>query len=109
MLAACRHGSKTAWPNIALRLVTSMRNRRAIILRSAASFRLSKSDKGPNEPLEPMKSFVGAECWHLWTVVLPRRSITGRLIWGRVWRRHDRGRWIYKRFVEFDHRQVEGQ
>jgi hypothetical protein len=55
--------------------------------------------KGPHEPLEPMKSFAGAECWHLWTIVLPRRSITGRLVWGRVWRRHDRGRWIYKRFV----------
>ena len=42
-----------------------------------------------------------AEVWHLWTVVVPRRSITGRLLVGRVWRRHDGRRWIYKRFTEY--------
>ena len=42
-----------------------------------------------------------AEVWHLWTVVIPRRSITGRLLVGRVWRRHDGRRWIYKRFTEY--------
>ena len=42
-----------------------------------------------------------AGVWHLWTVVVPRRSITGRLLWGRVWRRHDGQHWIYKKFVEF--------
>jgi hypothetical protein len=42
--------------------------------------------------------------WHLWSIVIPRRSITGRLVWGRVWRRHDGRRWIYKKFVEFDDR-----
>jgi len=36
--------------------------------------------------------------WHLWTVVIPRRSITGRLVHGRVWRRHDGRKWIYKKF-----------
>ena len=41
-----------------------------------------------------------AEVWHLWTVIIPRRSITGQLVFGRVWRRHDGHRWIYKRFVE---------
>jgi ribosomal protein L35AE/L33A len=40
-------------------------------------------------------------CWHLWTVLIPRRLITGRPVWGRVWRRHDRRRWIYKKFVEY--------
>jgi hypothetical protein len=40
--------------------------------------------------------------WHLTTVLFPRRSITGRLVRGRVWRRHDGRQWIYKRFVEFD-------
>jgi hypothetical protein len=39
-----------------------------------------------------------AEVWHLWTVVIPRRSITGRLIFGKVWRRHDGRRWTYKKF-----------
>jgi hypothetical protein len=42
--------------------------------------------------------------WHLWTVVVPRRSITGRLLWGKVWRRHDGRHWIYKKFVEFNER-----
>jgi hypothetical protein len=43
-----------------------------------------------------------AEAWHLWTVIIPRRSITGRLLWGRVWRRHNGHHWIYKKFVEYD-------
>jgi hypothetical protein len=30
-----------------------------------------------------------AEAWRLWTVFFPRRSITGRLVDGQVWRRHD--------------------
>jgi hypothetical protein len=42
-----------------------------------------------------------AEVWHLWTVVIPRRSITGRLVVGQVWRRHDGRHWIYKKFVEY--------
>jgi hypothetical protein len=42
-----------------------------------------------------------ADTWHLWTVVIPRRSIAGRLVWGMVWRRNRGGRWIYKKFVEY--------
>jgi hypothetical protein len=38
-----------------------------------------------------------ASAWHIWTVVVPRRTITGRLTWGRLWRRHNCRRWIYKR------------
>jgi len=38
------------------------------------------------------------EVWHLWTVIVPRRSITGRLVHGKVWRRYDGRRWIYKKF-----------
>jgi hypothetical protein len=41
-----------------------------------------------------------AQTWHLWTVIIPRRSITGRLVYGKVWRRHDGRHWIYKAFVE---------
>jgi hypothetical protein len=40
------------------------------------------------------------EVWHLWTVRIPRRSITGRLLWGTVLRRRDDDRWIYKQYVE---------
>lgn len=38
--------------------------------------------------------------WHVWTITLPRRSITGRLVRGTVWRRYDNGRWIYKKYAE---------
>ena len=43
-----------------------------------------------------------ADAWHLWTVIVPRRTITGRLAFGKVWRRHDGHRWLYKKFVEYD-------
>jgi len=39
-----------------------------------------------------------AAFWHIWTVIVPRRSITGRLVHGKVWRRYDGHRWIYKKF-----------
>jgi hypothetical protein len=42
-----------------------------------------------------------AEVWHLWKIVIPRRSITGRLLTGQVWRRFDGRRWIYKKFTEY--------
>jgi hypothetical protein len=40
-----------------------------------------------------------AEVWHRWNVIVPRRSIAGRLLTGQVWRRHDGRRWIYKEFT----------
>jgi hypothetical protein len=43
-----------------------------------------------------------AEVWHVWTVIIPRRTITGRLVYGRIWRRRDGHRWIYKKLVEYD-------
>jgi hypothetical protein len=49
--------------------------------------------------MNPQPAWAGA--WHLWTVIVPRRSITGRLVHGRVWRRHDGRHWRYKKFVEF--------
>jgi hypothetical protein len=41
------------------------------------------------------------EIWHLWTVIVPRRSINGQLVYGKVWRRHDGRDWIYKKFTEY--------
>jgi hypothetical protein len=38
-----------------------------------------------------------AQTWHLWTVILPHRSITGRLVFGKVWRRHQGRHWVYRR------------
>jgi hypothetical protein len=40
------------------------------------------------------------EVWHLWTIIIPRRSITGGVLWGTVLRRRDDGRWIYKQHAE---------
>ena len=42
-----------------------------------------------------------ASIWHLWTVFIPRRSITGRLVRGQVWRRRDGRRWIYNQFAKY--------
>jgi len=42
-----------------------------------------------------------SELWHLWTVILPRRAINGQFVIGKVWRRHDGRRWIYKRVTEY--------
>jgi hypothetical protein len=50
--------------------------------------------------LDPQPTW--AEAWHLWRVILPRRSISGRLVLGLVWRRHNGRRWIYKKFVEYE-------
>jgi hypothetical protein len=36
----------------------------------------------------------------------PRRSITDRLVYGQVWRRHNGRRWKYKKFVELCMNQV---
>jgi hypothetical protein len=44
---------------------------------------------------------VRTDAWDLWKIIIPRRSITGRLVWGTVWRRNRGGRWIYKKFVEY--------
>ena len=40
-----------------------------------------------------------ATTWHLCRVIVPRRTITGRLARGKVWRRHDGRHWLYKKFV----------
>jgi hypothetical protein len=60
----------------------------------------AKSD-GSFEMLNDATKPAWAQVWHLWTVIIPRRSITGRLVFGRVWRRHDGRRWIYKKFIEY--------
>jgi hypothetical protein len=49
---------------------------------------------------QPKKAWE--EVWHLWMVIVPRRSITGRLVHGLVWRRHNGRHWTYKKFVEYN-------
>jgi hypothetical protein len=48
------------------------------------------------------------EVWHLWSVIVPRRSITGRLLWGTVLRRRDDGRWIYRKYMGIDAAEYRG-
>jgi hypothetical protein len=43
-----------------------------------------------------------ARVWHIWHLMIPRRAIDGAIVWGRVWRRHDGRRWIYKPIVDFE-------
>jgi hypothetical protein len=50
--------------------------------------------------LRPKQRSPHEEVWHLSTLIIPRRSITGRLVWGTILRRRDDGRWIYKKRVE---------
>ena len=38
----------------------------------------------------------GFTVWHRWTLIAPRRSIAGRIVWGKVWRRWDGQMWLYK-------------
>ena len=86
-------------------------SRQAIILRPAALF----SDKGPRmiderdnyKLLDLSPPPAWAEVWHLWTVMVPRRSITGRLVFGQVWRRRDGRHWIYKKFTEYTQDRAE--
>jgi hypothetical protein len=54
-----------------------------------------------NRTVIPGSNQAWMQVWHLWTVFLPRRSITGRLVFGQVWRRHDGRHWQYKKFIEF--------
>jgi hypothetical protein len=58
-----------------------------------------------NESPRSRPAWVGV--WHLWTIVIPRRSIAGRLVYGKVWRRHDGRRWTYKKFVEYRNDQAD--
>ena len=58
----------------------------------------SGSASSENRSLQP----AGAEFWHLWTVIIPRLSITGHFVRGRVWRRHDGRRWEYREITEYE-------
>jgi hypothetical protein len=46
--------------------------------------------------------------WHLWTVIIPRRSISGKLVSGQVWRRRHGAKWAYKKFIEYTDRDITG-
>ena len=56
---------------------------------------------------EPKAAWAGV--WHLWTVILPRRSITGRLVFGKVWRRYDEGGKLAGDVVSLANDRQQGQ
>lgn len=47
--------------------------------------------------LKPMTPWVNE--WHVVDVLIPRRTITGRLARGKVLRRYDGRKWIYKKMT----------
>ena len=50
--------------------------------------------------LDPKQRPSRYDDWHVWSVTIPRRSITGGLVLGTVLRRCDGRRWIYKKYIE---------
>ena len=70
----------------------------ALFLRSRVMLIESREIDPGSGLQEPKAAWAGV--WHLWTVILPRQSITGRLVFGKVWRRHAGRRWIYKKFIQ---------
>jgi hypothetical protein len=50
--------------------------------------------------LDPKQRFRPEEDWHVFPLAIPRRSITGSLVWGKVLRRWDDRRWIYKKYIQ---------
>ena len=47
--------------------------------------------------LKPLTPWVHE--WHVVDVLFPRRTITGRLVRGKVLRRYDGRKWIYKKMT----------
>ncbi|WP_157449961.1 hypothetical protein [Bradyrhizobium sp. ARR65] len=56
----------------------------------------------PEDDLDASTMPAWARVWHVWRVIIRRRSIDGGIAWGNVWRRRDDRRWIYKRLTGFD-------
>src|SRR5690242_7072975 len=55
----------------------------------------------PGDNIELTDTQPGWAClWRVWVLFLPRRSVEGRFVWGRVWRRHDGRRWRYTNFAK---------
>jgi hypothetical protein len=66
----------------------------------SAMLRIISSKDDVLRVLIPKQKPPYEEVWHLWTVIIPRRSITGCRLWGTVLRRRDNGRWIYKKYTQ---------
>jgi hypothetical protein len=66
----------------------------------SAMLRIISSNGDVIRVLVPKQRPPHVEVWHLWAVIIPRRSNMGRLLWGTVMRRLDDGRWIYKTYPD---------
>jgi len=84
-------------PTVARRLVST----HDVVAASETAWRQPMfSALDPFEERSPQPA--GAEFWHLWTVIIPRLSITGGFVCGRVWRPHDGRRWKYRAITEYE-------
>jgi hypothetical protein len=70
------------------------------VLFQKARMRAEHHTFAQSRSLQPAPAW--AEAWHIWTVIIPRRSIAGKFVHGKVWRRREGGHWIYKEFTEYD-------
>jgi hypothetical protein len=59
---------------------------------------INKRHNGQARSSEPVRRPSG---WQPWTIIVPRRAITGEFVFGQVWRRYDGRRWIYRKYVEY--------
>jgi hypothetical protein len=74
--------------------------RRLRFISEGAPMRAERHTFDQSRSLQPAPAW--AEAWHIWTVIIPRRSIAGKLVYGKVWRRREAGHWLYKKFTEYD-------
>jgi hypothetical protein len=89
-------------------LLTTVAGRSSMDLMPGRSIR-PVHEAGRSKPEATMTAFsftlglsqrpATAGAWHLCTVIIPRRTITGRLVRGQVWRRYDGRHWLYKKFI----------
>ena len=79
----------------------------ALFIKTSCAARVQTDENQVIQASNPEPRPAWAYVWHLWTVFIPRRAVTGGMVFGRVWRRHNGRRWIYKRFVELENSDNE--
>lgn len=74
--------------------------KRAVKIRTSSQTDVAESCELQKIRSKPAWVYV----WHVWKVIIPRRSITGELVYGQVLRRHNGRRWIYKALANMTRR-----
>ena len=62
---------------------------------SRAKERIDLRDSAMQKEIIQVPPNVDADHWHLYHTLMPRRSISGPVVLGLVWRQRRNGRWIY--------------